>query len=76
MPKFYVRESNNFAIIDSADATMACAKLLFNGIFKDFLVNGYYFVSEHGFTPSLETQKINSGEVNDLAAKLFFDNSR
>ena len=68
MPKYYIRDGQEQAIIDSHNALSACMVAVLKK-FNSIQVNGHYWVSERGFTPHPENVKIDSNIVNMLISK-------
>ena len=79
MPKLYVRDGVQKTVIEGRTPLDACVKCLKYGRFDSAMVGGYYWVSEQGFGPHINTDvRVPSDDVNEayLAEKnrgLFVD---
>jgi hypothetical protein len=61
MPKYYVRDGSFRCIVIAENENEACVKC--SNLSKSIAVNGCYWVSEKGFTPSTESQKVFSNDI-------------
>lgn len=69
MPKFYVTDKTEEAIIDAPDALTACMKCV-RFCFHGIPVNGFYKVSEVGFDEHDEDVVFGSDEVIALLIEM------
>ena len=72
MPKFYVDDGYEQAVVDSQDPVSACCKAVLH-YFNTFAVNGFYKVSEKGFSEHDEDIIIYSNKIIDILSKYFED---
>jgi len=74
MPKFYVRDGLEQAVVDAKTPISACCKaILF--FFNSFAVNGFYIVSELGFDPHDDDIVFNSNDILDILSETFRKNN-
>ena len=65
MPKYYVRDGKETAIIDADSPLNACVKCIKLMKFSSLMIGGCYWVSERGFDIHInEDLKISSDKVN------------
>tara|TARA_R110002012_G_C11346210_1_gene578961 strand:- start:219 stop:440 length:222 start_codon:yes stop_codon:yes gene_type:complete len=72
MPKFYVDDGYEQTVVDSKDPLTACCKAVLH-YFNTFAVNGFYKVSEIGFSEHDEDIIIYSNKIIDILSKYFED---
>jgi len=72
MPKYYIQDGLDEAVVDAQSPTSACVKAIRLHMFRSVMIGGHYWVSERGFNvhPEGEDQKICSDEINSI---LFLD---
>jgi hypothetical protein len=70
MPKYYVRDGSEQAIVDSPDSITACCKAILY-FFNSFAVNGFYIVSERGFAEHDDDTIYKSNDILDIISKDF-----
>jgi len=71
MPKYYIRDGEETAIMEADNPVVACAKALYLFRFSTIMAGGHYWVSEQGFGARPDAQKIDSDEVNEEYVKIF-----
>jgi hypothetical protein len=73
MPKFYVRDGNGYndRIVLMAHSPLAACIKAVNSYFDAFVVGGWYWVSEKGFSPHLDDVRIEANDVNDILIELW-----
>jgi hypothetical protein len=68
MPKYYIKDGAESAVIDAETELEACEKaVLF--FFNSFVVNGFFIVSEKGFDDHDEDKVYDSNTILDYIAK-------
>lgn len=70
MPKYYVRDAYESAVIEAEDATDAVLKAVMH-YFDGFSINGTFTVSEQGFQPHSDDLIFDSNYILDELAILF-----
>lgn len=72
MPKYYIDDGYEKAILDSPDVMSACCKAVLH-YFNTFAVNGFYKVSERGFREHSDDIIVDSNKIIDILSKYFKD---
>ena len=76
MPKYYVNDGEQRAVVMADDEIDACVKLLKN-VFKTGMENGRYRVTEWGWSsrPNSHISLVDSNHVNEIFVERFGKNS-
>jgi len=69
MPKYYIDDGKEYAIMDASNPISACVLALISERFSAIQVNGNYRVSEKGFSDHKDDYKVDSNLVNEILAK-------
>tara|TARA_A100001515_G_C4542732_1_gene200736 strand:+ start:718 stop:969 length:252 start_codon:yes stop_codon:yes gene_type:complete len=73
MAKYYVRDGMEMAVVDASTPLEGCCKAVLH-FFNTFAVNGFYIVSERGFSEHSDDIVFSSNDIIDILSEYFKEN--